>query len=331
MLNAQVLTPINQIHDFLNLEIVQINAHIASCFQNHKGLLSEVAIHFISSKGKKIRPILTALCAKMLGACNQSALKLAASIELIHIATLLHDDVIDDGKVRRGLPTANVIWGNEASILSGDFFFSQAFKLMVESGSLQSMEVLSKAFAEIVEGEIKQLAGLQNKTIISEEDYFEIIEYKTAKLFSAACEVAAIIKDCFDNTTRGNLKEFGKLFGLIYQVKDDMLDYFGNDTGKQKGADFNEGKITLPIILLYKKASSLEVEFITKIFADKKARTQGSFEQIILLLDKYKISSDIVALMQELLNKAKTSLNYIEDSSVAKSLITQLSQDTCLS
>jgi octaprenyl-diphosphate synthase len=192
------------------------------------------------------------------------------------------------------------------------------------------MAVLSKAFAEIVEGEIKQLVSLQNKELLCEANYFEIIEYKTAKLFSAACEVAAIVNDPSNEKTKLHLKEFGRLFGLIYQIKDDALDYFSNQTGKQRGADFYEGKTTLPIILLHQKADKAEKGFINQVFSNDDSRNQEAFQQILILLDKYKISSDISSKMQEILHSTKDLLTKACSPNAAQSLILKLIEDACI-
>jgi octaprenyl-diphosphate synthase len=201
---------------------------------------------------------------------------------------------------------------------------------MVESNSLESMAVLSKTLSEIIEGEIKQLVNLQNKALISEDEYFETIECKTAKLFSAACEIPAIVTNSADTKSRASLREFGRLFGLIYQIKDDALDYFSNHTGKQRGADFNEGKVTLPIILLHQKASKVEQELIDEIFSEPASRNEETFKQVILLLEQHQVFQDISHKMQEILLKAKSALNSVLIENKAKNLMLELIDDISL-
>jgi octaprenyl-diphosphate synthase len=325
MLNASSLNTIEEIQVYLSCEIADLGRLIAGCFESYQGLIADVAGYFINAKGKRIRPLLTIVCGKMLGAESQNLIKIAASVELIHAATLIHDDVIDDSKLRRGIPTVNALWGNQAGILCGDLVFSQAFKLMIQTKSLSSMELLSGVFSQIVEGEINQLANLKNNNFISQDTYFQIIEYKTAKLFSAACEVASIAdKADVDLAIRQNLCEFGRLFGLIYQIKDDVADYFALHTGKERGIDFREGKITLPIIILHKLVSQSEKQHLEDLFLVQKIRNDNDLQQILTLMHKYRVLHGIEDVIKDLYTAARDILAKIEVSNQYKDFLVQL-------
>lgn len=322
--NSSSQDVLQEIYHFLNDEIQELNSLIESYFAEHKELIWDISWHMISSKGKRIRPILTLLCSKILGYKGQNHIKLAGAVELIHIATLLHDDVIDQGKIRRSKATANSIWGNKASILCGDFFFSQSFKIMVSTKSLPSLELLSAIAAMIVEGEVMQLANLQKQTLISKEQYFKTIEHKTAKLFAGACQVAALIMPQMEQETYLKLNKFGGAFGLAYQIKDDTLDYFVSGTGKNQGQDFLEGKITLPIILLQEHADLTERQFIEDVFTKEANRTTQNFNNILDLLYSYKIKDLLMQNIDELSKEAQESLNTIDIENKAKDLLLKL-------
>ncbi|NRB10880.1 MAG: polyprenyl synthetase family protein [Rickettsiaceae bacterium] len=252
---------IKNLHQYLADDIAVINEVILQHLAVKEDLVKVIGNHITTSRGKRIRPILTILTAKMFGYKGMNDTYLAAAVELIHLATLLHDDVVDGSKMRRFLPTANVVWGNKASILVGDFLFSQSFKLIVATKSLQAMTILSKASAIICEGEISQLAKLEENRIITEDEYTQIINAKTAELFAASCEVGTIIS--VEGKEYSNImRDFGAILGNIYQIADDSLDYFSNSSkvGKNIGDDFIEGKVTLPLILLHKKLMTKDQE-----------------------------------------------------------------------
>jgi octaprenyl-diphosphate synthase len=315
------LSPIERVHDFLSDELENLKEVILSCFNEKPGLIADVGKYFINARGKRLRPILTLLCSKMLGYQGDANIKLAAAIELIHTGTLLHDDVIDGSVTRRGGATVNSIWGNKASILSGDFFFSQAFRLMVSAGFMQSLNLLAKTLIDIIEGETKQLVNLQQKVFISEQEYFETIDAKTAKLFAAACEVTALIVNEVDDATRKLFRQFGSFLGLAYQVKDDVLDYFGDQTGKEKGVDFKEGKVTLPVITLYQRATAEERDFIKAIFADDAKKTAENFAFIVSLMQKYAIYDANLVVIKDLADQARQFLANIKIENDVKKLV----------
>lgn len=219
------------------------------------GLIPNLAQHLVSAGGKRLRPLLTVATAQLCEYDGTHHHKLAAAVEFIHSATLLHDDVVDESKLRRGRKSANLIWGNASSILVGDFLFARAFNLMVETGSLGALDILSRASSVITEGEVKQLAALRDITM-QEDTYMDVIKAKTAALFAAATEVSAVIANR-SSQERKALHDYGLSLGLAFQLVDDALDYGGFESalGKSIGDDFREGKVTLPVIRAYQSAN----------------------------------------------------------------------------
>jgi octaprenyl-diphosphate synthase len=224
-------------------------------------MIPQIAEHLISSGGKRLRPMVTLAAAQMFGYAGEGHVKLATSVEFMHTATLLHDDVVDESGMRRGRQTARMIWGNQASVLVGDFLLGQAFRMMVDVGSLDALDVLSTAASVIAEGEVMQLAAAQNLET-TEDEYLAVIKAKTAALFSAAAEVGPIIAGA-SRSDRAALRSYGTNLGLAFQLVDDALDYGGSskDLGKNVGDDFREGKVTLPVILSYRRGTAEEREF----------------------------------------------------------------------
>jgi len=239
----------------------RVNELILSKAGSDVAMIPEVANHLISSGGKRLRPMITLAAADMFGYRGEGHVKLATSVEFMHTATLLHDDVVDESDLRRSKPTARMIWGNQASVLVGDFLLGQAFKMMVEVGSLDALDVLSSAASVIAEGEVMQLAAAKNLET-TEDEYLAVIKAKTAALFSAAAEVGPIIAKA-SKAERAALRSYGLNLGLAFQLVDDALDYGGNarDLGKNTGDDFREGKITLPVVLAYRRGTDKEREF----------------------------------------------------------------------
>ena len=239
----------------------RVNQLILSKAGSDVQMIPEVANHLISSGGKRLRPMLTLATASMFGYEGEGHIKLATSVEFMHTATLLHDDVVDESDLRRGKSTARMIWGNQASVLVGDFLLGQAFKMMVEVGSLEALDVLATSAAVIAEGEVLQLSVAKNMET-TEDDYLSVIRAKTAALFAAAAEVGPIIANT-DRATRNALKSYGMNLGLAFQLVDDVLDYGGKaaELGKNVGDDFREGKITLPVILAYRRGTGEERNF----------------------------------------------------------------------
>jgi octaprenyl-diphosphate synthase len=260
-----------------------VNAVILDRMQSKVALIPELAGHLIAGGGKRMRPMLTLGCAALLGYSGTRHQRLAAAVEFIHTATLLHDDVVDGSGLRRGKQTANLIWGNPATVLVGDFLFSRAFELMVEDGSLRVLKILSHASAVIAEGEVEQLTT-QRRIETDEEQYLNIISAKTAALFAAACRIAPVVAEASEDAEYA-LERYGKYLGIAFQLVDDVLDYgSSNDVmGKGVGDDFRDGKVTLPVILAYARGSSEERAFWRSAMAGERS-SDDDLERAIGLL-----------------------------------------------
>jgi octaprenyl-diphosphate synthase len=268
-------------HDLHRVD--QVIIHHTGSRAGHIPLLSN---HIISSGGKRLRPVLTLICAKLCGYEGERHIHLAASVEFIHTATLLHDDVVDESHLRRGTPTANNLWGNKISILVGDFLLSQAFQLMVKDGSLRTLDILSSASAVISEGEVMQLVAINN-IAMTEENYSEIITAKTAELFAASCQIGAVVAG-MEHSTEMLLRSFGMNLGIAFQIIDDALDYSAQeaDLGKTIGDDFREGKVTLPVIHAYSLGSPEERDFWKRTMQDNNQQ-EGDLQLAVSLLHKH--------------------------------------------
>jgi octaprenyl-diphosphate synthase len=238
-----------------------VNSVILDRMQSRIPLIPELAGHLIAGGGKRMRPMLTLASARLLDYSGTRHHRLAAAVEFIHTATLLHDDVVDGSGLRRGRKTANIIWGNSASVLVGDFLFSRSFELMVEDGSLKVLKILSNASAVIAEGEVNQLTA-QRRIDTDEEQYLEIIGAKTAALFAAACRIAAVVAER-DEKQELALDAYGRNLGIAFQLVDDAIDYESDGAvmGKDAGDDFRDGKVTLPVILAYARGSEEDRAF----------------------------------------------------------------------
>ena len=231
-------------------------------------MIPELALHLINSGGKRLRPMLTIAAARMCAVANDHHIKLATAVEFMHTATLLHDDVVDESDLRRGKAAARKIWGNQASVLVGDFLLGQAFKMMVETGSLEALRILSNAACVIAEGEVLQLA-VSHDTSTTEDAYLQVIIGKTAALFAAAAEVGGVIADR-PKAEQAALESFGRNLGIAFQLIDDALDYSGQQEalGKSVGDDFREGKITLPVVLSFRRGNDEERQFWKRVLEE---------------------------------------------------------------
>jgi octaprenyl-diphosphate synthase len=249
------------IADLTKADMSRVNALILSMAGSNVELIPQIADHLISSGGKRLRPMLTIASALAFGYRGEAHVKLAASVEFLHTATLLHDDVVDESDLRRGRKTARMIWGNQASVLVGDYLLGQAFRMMVEVGVMRALAILSNASAVIAEGEVWQLSAAKSMAT-SEKDYMAVIDAKTAALFSAATEVGPVIAQA-PQEAQDAMRLYGRDLGLAFQLVDDVLDYGGSADalGKNVGDDFREGKITLPVILAYARGSEEERGF----------------------------------------------------------------------
>ncbi|HLW90967.1 MAG TPA: polyprenyl synthetase family protein [Roseiarcus sp.] len=274
-------------------DMAAVNQTILSRTGSDVEMIPEVANHLISSGGKRLRPMLTLAAAGLCGYGGEGHVKLAASIEFMHTATLLHDDVVDESDMRRGKLAARVLWGNEASVLVGDFLLGQAFKMMVEVGSLQCLDVLSSAAAVIAEGEVMQLSAAKD-TATTEDDYLAVIRAKTAALFAAACEVGPILAQR-PKAEVAACRGFGANLGLAFQLIDDALDYGGSSAklGKNVGDDFREGKITLPVVLAFRRGSTEERAFWRRTL-EKGEVADGDLAVALSTLKKHRALEDTI-------------------------------------
>jgi len=285
-----MLEKFNNLIKTLGFDLKKVDEIILSFAQGKSPLIQEISNHLIASGGKRIRPILLILAAKLFNQNNQNCYNLAAAVELIHSATLLHDDVVDTSQIRRGKKTANAIWDNKPSILVGDYLFSISFQLMVLSKNLAVLDLLAKASSIMADGEVMQLEN-SNDINLTKDKYFEIIFGKTAVLFSAACEAPALINERSNDEIIA-LREFGKNLGNIFQILDDVLDYCATQAvlGKDIGNDFFEGKVTLPIILTLEKCDENDRKIITDLFAKnlmQNEQNHDDFKIILQIIEKY--------------------------------------------
>ena len=297
----------------------RVNTAIIEQMQSPVQLIPQLAGHLIAAGGKRLRPMLTLGAGMLCGYSGDRLVRLAACVEFIHTATLLHDDVVDGSDLRRGLDSANALWGNEASVLVGDFLFSRAFQLMVADGSLRVLKVLSDASAVIAEGEVRQLA-ISNNTRTEEIEYLRVIEAKTAALFSAAAQIAAVVAGR-PSAEEDALVSYGLNLGLAFQLVDDALDYSAHQAqlGKRVGDDLREGKITLPVILAFRRGSEEERRFWCRTLEDLD-QTEGDFEHAQHLMQRHNALEDTVARARHHGAIARDALGLFPDSQARTAL-----------
>nr|WP_169560454.1 polyprenyl synthetase family protein [Sneathiella chinensis] len=305
--------------DIVRQDLDSTNQIILDRMHSEVELIPTLARHLIAAGGKRLRPVLTLGSAKLCGYDGDRAQKLAACVEFIHTATLLHDDVVDESDLRRGNETANVLWGNQASVLVGDFLFSRSFQLMVEDGSLEVLRILSTASAVIAEGEVQQLMNVGDVNV-TEENYLQVIASKTAALFAAACEVGAVVADRSPEEAAA-LRNYGNDLGIAFQLIDDALDYSAEQAalGKTIGDDFREGKVTLPILLAYQRGDADERAFWTRVIEAE--QQDGDLDHAMTLLARHNALGDTFARARDYGNSAKKSLDIFPDSPVKAALI----------
>ena len=284
--------PHDQMAAYLAKDLDAVNTLIRTRMASeHAPRIPEVTAHLVEAGGKRLRPMLTLAAAHMCGYKGPYHIHLAATVEFIHTATLLHDDVVDESAQRRGRPTANLLWDNQSSVLVGDYLFSRSFQLMVETGSLQVLDILANASATIAEGEVLQLTAARDlKT--DEGVYLQIVRGKTAALFSAATKVGGVIADADDDVVKA-LFEYGDALGVTFQIIDDLLDYQGQSsaTGKNVGDDFRERKLTLPVIKAIAKADTEEYAFWKRTI-EKGQQKDGDLDMALALLHKHNALAD---------------------------------------
>ena len=304
-------TPVKSLSSLLKSSLKRVEREISKNIKDEERLITLTAGHLIKAKGKKIRPLLTLLVSKMLNYKGNADVTLAVCIEFIHNATLLHDDVIDTGKIRRGKLSANQIWGNKVSVLVGDYLLSRAFKLMVKNKSLKLLEILSQTSLILARGQIQDVGNNQNVNL-TEKKYLSIIDAKTAELFRISCFLPTIITDQ-NKKTQKIFNDFGFNFGMAFQLSDDVLDYFGNSSkmGKSVGKDFFEGKVTYPVIHCFKKSDKKSKKIIAKLFFKRK-RSKKDLAVLLNLMKKTNTYKSSIEFVRKYAEKAKTNINKFE-------------------
>ncbi|MDG5748679.1 polyprenyl synthetase family protein [Qipengyuania sp. XHP0207] len=297
----------------------QVNQVILDRMQSEVPLIPALAGHLISGGGKRLRPMLTLAGAELVGYSGTRHHKLAAAVEFIHTATLLHDDVVDGSDLRRGKAAANIIFGNPATVLVGDFLFSRSFELMTEDGSLKVLKILSGASAIIAEGEVDQLTA-QRKIDTSEERYLHIIRAKTAALFAAASRIAAVVAECSEEQEQA-LDEYGRNLGVAFQLVDDALDYDSNAEamGKDRGDDFREGKMTLPVILAYARGNEEERAFWKAAIGGFKT-SDADLDHAIALIDRHDAVADTKLRARHFAQRAIDALSIFPDGQARRAM-----------
>ena len=297
----------------VSADMDRVNALILDMAGSNAEMIPEIARHLIDSGGKRLRPMLTIAAAQAFGYGGDGHVKLAAAVEFMHTATLLHDDVVDESEMRRGKLSARMLWGNQASVLVGDYLLGQAFRIMVEVGSLDALRVLSDAAAVIAEGEVMQLSAAKNLGT-GEDAYIRVINAKTAALFAAACEVGPIVSGA-DETMRRAMASYGTHLGMAFQLVDDALDYGGSSLtlGKRVGDDFREGKVTLPIVIAARSADEAERAFWSRTIETGEIH-DGDLERAIEILARHGAIAETVERARHYGDKAVAALDAIPPS-----------------
>ena len=296
----------SEIHALMKSDLVMIDEILVNRLDSNVDLISQMSQYIINSGGKRIRPLLLLLCARATNYKGDYHHSMAVVIELIHTATLLHDDVVDSSSIRRGHETANELWGNAPSVLVGDFLYSRAFEIMVEPNSMEIMKILSKATNQISEGEVLQLLSIKNANI-SQTEYFEVIERKTACLFKAACQIAGILAESNKNVING-LGSFGMHLGNAFQIIDDTLDYESNSSviGKEVGDDLSEGKVTLPMIYALENTKGSEKATLSNAITNADSSNIDNIINILLSVNAFEYSRKVAK------NESTKALKFLE-------------------
>lgn len=307
----------SEIQALMKSDLEQMDKILVNRLDSNVDLISQMSQYIINSGGKRIRPLLLLLCAKATNYDGNNHLSMAVVIELIHTATLLHDDVVDQSSTRRGQDTANELWGNAPSVLVGDFLYSRAFEIMVEPDSMAIMKILSKATNQISEGEVLQLLNIKNAKV-TQSEYFSVIERKTACLFKAACQIAAILSESNKNIVDA-LGVFGMHLGNAFQIIDDTLDYESNSLiiGKEIGDDLSEGKLTLPMIYALEKTNGSEKKLLSNAIENADSSNIEKIVEILLDVNAFKYSRKIAGEQSE---QALQALEIIPNSDYTSAL-----------
>ncbi|MGX9854090.1 polyprenyl synthetase family protein [Limimaricola variabilis] len=316
---ATTAKPHDRLAEALKGDMEAVNAMIrARMASEHAPRIPEVTAHLVEAGGKRLRPMLTLAAARMCGYDGPYHVHLAATVEFIHTATLLHDDVVDDSKQRRGRPTANLLWDNTSSVLVGDYLFARSFQLMVETGSLRVLDILANASATIAEGEVLQLTAARN-IATTEDTYLRVVRGKTAALFAAATEAGGVIAGASEARVTA-LRAYGDALGISFQIVDDLLDYRGTSaTGKSVGDDFREGKLTLPVIRALAKADTEEREFWARCIGRGRVEA-GDLDRAQDILDRHGALESTRRTALDWAERAKLALRALPDHELREML-----------
>ena len=325
-LKQEDTNPLEALSNMLDEDMRAVNKVIIDRMQSPVALIPQLASYLIAAGGKRIRPLLTLAATQIYNGDMVTAHKLAASVEFIHTATLLHDDVVDESLERRGKETANLVFGNQASVLVGDFLFSRAFELMTDSDNIDVLKILSNASAVITQGEVLQLSAISNIDITM-DDYIEIITSKTAALFAAACEVGPVLAGVSEEQAKA-MRDYGLNMGIAFQIADDALDYSSDTTtlGKVVGDDFREGKMTAPILIALQNADDKEQAFWTRTIGEKK-QNENDLKAAQDILNKYNSIQASLDLAEDYATKAQLALEKVPNTSL-RSLLSDLAPYT---
>ena len=309
-----------QLRQALRKNLEAVDQEIISRLNKSIPLINDIGTHLINAAGKRLRPLLTLAMAAQFNNYSKNPILLAAAVEFIHTATLLHDDVVDESNLRRGKKTANIIWGNEFSVLAGDFLFAQSFELMVETKSIEALASLASASCKITQGEFQQMQ-IANKPETSIENYLEVIGKKTAELFGASCKSGVIVSK--GNAEQQNAAyDYGFNLGLAFQIVDDLMDFnnLPNKMGKNLGDDFKLGKTTLPVILAWQKSNSKEKQFWVRTLKELN-QEPNDFNNAIDIFDKYNIFNECKKKTEEFISISIKSLEKLPDTEIKNHLI----------
>jgi octaprenyl-diphosphate synthase len=313
------ISPVERLHALVASDMTATDRLIHERMGSGVMLIPDLARHLIDSGGKRLRPLLTLASAKLGGYAGDGHVKLAAAVEFIHTATLLHDDVVDESSLRRGKVSANIVWGNKPSVLVGDFLFSRAFQLMVETGSLTVLDILSGASAIIAEGEVMQLKSANNLGV-TEEDYLRVVSAKTAALFAAAAESGAVIARQSDAQIAA-MRDYGQNLGVAFQLVDDALDYSGRQAlmGKSVGDDFREAKVTLPVILAYARSNDTTRRFWKRVI-ETGPQGESDLDRAITLVEETGAISETMSRARRYADLARQALSPLAAGDIRSAL-----------
>jgi octaprenyl-diphosphate synthase len=319
-IKTQKTADLNALRQLVSADLVRVNRVLVEHGKSDISLINDLASHIIAAGGKRLRPSLTIAAAKLCGYAGERHINLAACVEFIHTATLLHDDVVDESHLRRGAATANAVWDNKSSVLVGDFLFSRAFQLMVADGSLDVLKILSDASAIIASGEVHQLM-VSHDLSITQTIYEQIVSAKTAALFAAACEIGAVVSN--QPQWRTALRAYGQALGMAFQLVDDALDYQASeaDLGKAIGDDFRDGKVTLPVLIAYQHASAEEKIFWEKALESAEAIAADDLRTAKQLLTKHDAFRQTFEVAERFAQAACLSLANFPDSLAKHALL----------